>query len=225
MKKLLVRLILVFIVDILFCSLLHSQNGFYVNKGKTEIKKMECYDFDNLTLKIKITPEMFGYDVVRLEVGIPREPVDMYEGKNSYRYYTAEWPNKVFNSKFTGKNEIELVIFNELDANKTESNISSLLVDKYGAYLQRRFIQYISKRYNKEGFLKAYLVGATVTGEQESPDAWGKITKTKVYKTIDLSSISIPLENRKLVKSGAMTGSPPDSWTPKTIEGVGNCSP
>jgi hypothetical protein len=80
-------------------------SGFYLNNGKNKISELNCYSFDNLSVKFPILPEMLGYD----QIGIA---VVKYNAKNELSSSCGyEYDKPIFNAKFSNKESGELTFF------------------------------------------------------------------------------------------------------------------
>src|SRR4051812_8992869 len=93
----------------IYAQIEQAEVKFYVNNGTKEVKSLECYDFDNLMIKFKATPLLFGtYESVDFIIKKVVNTEDV-------SYYIKSFNPSVIRNAFSGKNEVSDWIFSSSD--------------------------------------------------------------------------------------------------------------
>jgi len=84
-----------------------STQGFFMNKGATQIKSLECYDFKDMIVAFDIDESYFDYDYIQIDIDKGDPYIDKY---GDVRYTQEE-----FRRLAAGKDYIYVTVFSKED--------------------------------------------------------------------------------------------------------------
>ena len=156
-----------------------KEDGFYVNYGRTQIRELDCYDYDNLIYTHQVSNDMFAYDRISYAYVICDEP-----SREIYDYhYELYADGKVFSKSVEGKNVISVII-QDTDVKKW-----------WTAYTN-------NKNALDNPYLHVKIYGSIITGYEEYwNESRRSYVKTPIYKHVELKDDKIKLNNRTFVKT------------------------